>query len=65
MSMFSEITTDANVFAFVKEIEKELKANEDNPEVCKALKKIGRFALTQFDWSFPEWAREYETLFAE
>jgi len=65
MNMFSEITTEATIKAFVKKIEKELKQNKDKPEVCEALKKIGRFALTQFEWSTPDWARRYEQLFKD
>lgn len=63
MGMFSEIATETTIQAIVKEIEKELEQNKDKPEICEALKKIGRFALTQFEWSTPDWARRYEHLF--
>ncbi len=64
MGMFSEITTENTVFAFVKEISKDLKAC-DNEQAAQALRKLGRFALTQFEWSTPDWAAEYKKLFAE
>lgn len=63
MGMFSEIATEGTIQVFVKEIEKELEENKDKPEACEVLKKIGRFALSQFEWSFPDWARHYEQLF--
>lgn len=64
MSMASEIATENTVKSIVAEIKKELSVNT-NFEACKALKKLGRFALKQFDWSTPEWAKEYEELFKE
>ena len=63
MGMFSEITTEATIQVFVKEIKKELEENKNKPEICEVLKKIGRFALTQFEWSTPDWASHYEQLF--
>ena len=63
MGMFSEITTEAVIQVFIKEIEKELEHNKGKSEVCEAIKKIGRFALNQFEWSTPDWASHYEQLF--
>lgn len=63
MGMFSEIATEATIQIIVGEIEKELRENSNKPEVCEALKKLGRFALTQFEWSMPDWAHKYEQLF--
>ena len=63
--MFSEIALERLIKVFVKEIKRDLEANENKPEVCSALRKIGRFALTQFEWSTPNWANEYEMLFSE
>jgi len=65
MGMFSEIATEGTIGVFVTEIGKELEANKNHPEVCVALKKLGRFALTQFEWSLPDWARKYSELFKE
>jgi hypothetical protein len=63
MGMFSEIATEGTIQTMVREIKKELEENKGNPEVCAALKKIGRFALTQFEWVAPDWAHEYQRLF--
>lgn len=63
MTMFSEIATEGTIRAFVEEIERELRKNAGNPEACKVLKKIGGFALTQFEWSTPDWAMRYRELF--
>ena len=65
MGMFSEIATEATIQAIVAEIKKELTENQDKPDAVAALKKLGRFALTQFEWSPPDWAREYQELFRE
>jgi len=64
MGMASEIAIENTVQSIVAEIKKELSANT-NFEACKALKKLGRFALKQFEWSTPEWAEEYNELFKE
>jgi hypothetical protein len=63
MTIVSEIATEATVKSIVEEIKRELKRNNDNPEICSALKKLGRFALTQFEWSTPDWTYEYMELF--
>lgn len=65
MGMFSEIATEGAIQVFVGEIKNELEANRGKPEVVTALKKLGRFALTQFEWSTPDWADEYTQLFRE
>jgi len=64
MSMASEIAIEITIKIIVVEIRKDLSVNT-NIEACKALKKLGRFALEQFDWSTPEWAGEYKELFKE
>ncbi|HEY4474951.1 MAG TPA: hypothetical protein VJC06_03450 [Candidatus Paceibacterota bacterium] len=63
--MFSEVATAATIGVFVVEIAKEIEDNKENSEALKILKKMGRFALTQFEWSTPEWAAEYDRLFSE
>jgi hypothetical protein len=63
MSMVSEIATEENIKVFVEKIKKELKRNNSKPDVCVVLKELGRFALTQFEWSTPDWAKEYHELF--
>lgn len=65
MGMFSEIATESTVREMVKQIKKELAENKDKPEVCAALKKIGRYALTLFEYSVPDWVLEYQQLFKE
>lgn len=65
MGMFSEIATESTICGFVFEIKKMLKAHDNKPEAIRALKEIGRFALTQFEWSEPDWTGEYHDLFRE
>lgn len=62
--MFSEIATEGTVHQMVIEIKKELELAKTS-EVRVALKRIGRFALTLFEWSSPDWAKEYHKLFKE
>jgi hypothetical protein len=62
MGMFSEITTEGNVRDFVKEIRSELgKATE--PETKAALKRLGIWALGQFEWDTPDWAADFRKEF--
>lgn len=65
MGMFSEMATESTIRGIVIEIAKELKENKGKRKVCAAIKKIGRFALTQFDYGHPDWAKEYDELFKE
>ena len=65
MGMFSEAAIENTVGAVVGEIEKGLEENKDKPETLAALKKVGRFALTLFEWSTPDWAKKYGELFKE
>lgn len=62
--MQSEISTECIIKKIVEEIKRDLSINT-NLEVCKALKKVGRFALKQFEWDVPDWANEYKELFKE
>ena len=62
MGMFSEIATETTIQVVVDEIKKGL-ANTQSPQAREAMKTIGRFALTQFEWSIPGWAEEYTKLF--
>ncbi len=62
--MFSEIAIEGTVRQMVVEIKKELELAK-TPEARLALKKIGNFALTLFEWSSPDWADEYTQLFRE
>lgn len=64
MGMFSEIATESTVASFVHFLRAELEVTTD-PAVRIALKKAGRFALTQFEWSTPAWAAPYTELFKE
>lgn len=63
--MVSEIATEGTIHAFVGEIKKELEVNKEKPDAVIALKALGRFALTLFEWSVPDWTKEYEHLFRE
>lgn len=65
MSMLSEIAIEGIIKSAADEIKKELVLVKDKPEVCAALKKIGRFILTQFEWDTSDWAEEYTILFKE
>jgi len=60
----SEIATENTIKSIVEEIKKDLLSNT-NFEACKALRKLGRFVLGQFEWSTPEWVEEYVELFKE
>ncbi len=62
MNMFSDIATESTIEAIVKKIET-LLVTHPAPEAQAALKEIGRFALTQFDWLMPNWAARYVELF--
>jgi len=65
MGMFSEIATETTIKVIVGEIKKELELNGDKPDAIAALKKLGRFSLTQFEWDAPEWVEEFKKLFQE
>lgn len=65
MGMMSEIATEGTIQVIVAEIKKEITKNKGKPDAVTALKKLGRFALTQFEWNTPEWAREYSRFFQE
>lgn len=65
MGMFSGYAREAVIEAVVAEIKRELCENGDKPEVCAALKRVGRFVLGQFEWNIPDWAQEYVELFRE
>lgn len=64
MGMFSEIGTEVDIGRFVGQIKAEL-AQTSNQEIAIVLKRLGRWALTQFDWDAPAWAKEYDELFKE
>ena len=64
MSMFSELATESEVQAYCKEVARLLQ-EETSPDAVRVLKKIGRFALTRFEWSTPDWAAAYKKLFEE
>ena len=65
MGMFGEIATEGTIEVIVKEIKADLERSKNKPAECRALRRIGRFALQQFDSVFPDWAREYSQLFSE
>ena len=68
MSMFSELAVESEVRDYCREIENLLQEGLDNgmsPDAIQVLKKVGRFALTRFEWTTPEWAGKYRTMFED
>lgn len=63
--MFSDMATEKTIKTFVQEIKRKLEDNRGKPEVCFVLRELGRFALTQFEWDTPNWAKECQELFKE
>ena len=66
MSMFTELIAESEVLYYCREIERLLQEGLDNdmsPDAIVVLKKIGRFALTRFEWITPEWAAKYTKMF--
>lgn len=63
MGIFSDVATESTIHTIVFEIETLLPEYADDPRTQEALKRIGRYALNQFDWSIPEWAARYWELF--
>ena len=44
-------------------IKQEINSGNHSDDTIKCLNKIGLVALDQFDYSIPEWAKEYYILF--
>ncbi len=65
MSIVSEFATEHTIEKVVVQIKKELEESRDKPEACSALKKLGRFSLTLFEYSTPQWVKEYSLIFKE
>lgn len=63
MGMFSEIATEMTIKSIVSRIEKRIKDGSLSHDQINAVSDIGRYALTLFEWSTPEWAKEYQELF--
>lgn len=67
MGMFSEIATECTIKSIVIEIAKRMDeaAGSRPADVARAaaLAEIGRFCLTQFEYSVPPWAEEYAQKF--
>ena len=64
MSMFSELAVESEVQDYCREVERLLQ-EETSPDAVRVLKKIGRFALTRFEWNTPEWAAKYGKMFED
>jgi DNA-binding transcriptional regulator YdaS (Cro superfamily) len=62
MGMAGELATENTILNIVATIKKKLD-KEKHPAARRALKEIGRYALTQFDWAYPSWAKSYEDAF--
>jgi hypothetical protein len=65
MGMQSEIAIEHTILIIVAEIKKDLEQNNDKLDVSRALKKLGRFALTQLEGSPQSCSAEYQELFKE
>lgn len=65
MGMFSEVATEGIIREICEFVDKEITRRQAEPEVVKGLKSVGRHALTLFEWSEPEWAKEYKIKFIE
>ena len=59
------MTIEDAMKSILVESKKGIEENRDRPNVCAAYKKMGRHALTLFDWNGSDWAKEYHNLFAE
>jgi len=64
MGLLSAIGRNNAIEAVVIEIKKVLGENKDKPDVCAALKRIGRSALDQLEGSL-DGEQEYRILFKE
>lgn len=65
MGMFSEVATEGTIREICEFVDKEIVRRQAEPEVVKGLKLAGRYALTLFEWSSPEWAKEYKIKFTK
>ena len=64
MSMFGEIATAATIEMICSKIDVMIKGSKDPIEI-KALKAIGIYSLTLFDWDTPTWANYYSEQFKD
>lgn len=66
MGIFGEVARDGAVEDMVQYIAAVMKwpANQ-SPEAQRALKLVGRHAMTMFAWETPSWAKEFAQLFKE
>jgi hypothetical protein len=65
MSMQGDIATEHTVRQMCVHIEAELILSQQKPDAIVALKRVGRHALTLFDYSTPDWAAGYSEIFKE
>lgn len=63
MSMFTEIAVEGTVSTFVQFVRTELE-KETDPAARDALKRVGRYALSQLEWPC-DWAKPYEAVFRD
>lgn len=59
MGMIADIAIEGVVKKACQFLEKELETAE-HIETKSAIRRMGREALTWFDWTTPDWARRYE-----
>lgn len=64
MSLFSECAEEFLIRRMAEELKQRLDRHSD-PKIRGVIKDIGRYTLTLFDWTTPEWAKEYDTIFRE
>lgn len=65
MSMFGDIATEHTVHEIVKEIKAEMAIHASDIWMCRSLKRIGRVALSQLEYTRDTWDEEYRSLFRE
>lgn len=65
MTIVSDIATQSVIQGFVNEILEEMSKNAGNKEVHAVLKRLGRYALSQFEWDTPKWAQAFKEAFKE
>jgi len=65
MSMFGDIATEHTVKTIVQEIKNEMAVHASDVRLCRSLKKIGRAALAQLEYTGDNWDDEYRMLFKE
>ncbi len=64
MSLLGDISKEGVIESVVKAVKKELEVTRE-PNALESLKRIGRTAMNELEFTSPEWAGEYHELFKE